>query len=288
MNMETVEFNDYMSGILEMVYEKIGSKMSTRQLVKTNYFRIKTAFYEDEKPEIVVNDILKKYKKNINESSMINESKNFNEPIRMVVRDITNIVKSKEYGSYSLPEDVPGSHNFEYDFDNDHKKFNISRSYNIPPFSIELTYDANFNMDEPYMVNAAILYDNETISMVVIINPEHFPQLMYDLIADVNDLVAHEIEHVFQEFGMRPEEEVHYKEEGEEEPEGVEYYTQKHEIPAQLKGIIRVAKLRKQPIEQVIMDWFKRSKYAHQLNDEEINYIVDFLSNEYKQRYGTV
>lgn len=286
--METVEFNDYMSGILEMVYEKIGSKMSTRQLVKTNYFRIKTAFYEYEKPEIVVNDILKKYKKNINESSMINESKNFNEPIRMVVRDITNIVKSKEYGSYSLPEDVPGSHNFEYDFDNDHKKFNISRSYNIPPFSIELTYDANFNMDEPYMVNAAILYDNETISMVVIINPEHFPQLMYDLIADVNDLVAHEIEHVFQEFGMRPEEEVHYKEEGEEEPEGVEYYTQKHEIPAQLKGIIRVAKLRKQPIEQVIMDWFKRSKYAHQLNDEEINYIVDFLSNEYKQRYGTV
>jgi len=286
--METVEFNDYMSGILEMVYKKIGSKMGARQLVKTNYFRIKTAFYEDEKPEMVVNDILKEHKKHINESLIINETKNINEPIRLIVRDITNIVKSKEYGSYSLPEDIPGSHNFEYDFDNDYKKFNISRSYNIPPFSIELTYDANFNMDEPYMVNAALLDDNETIGMVVIINPEHFPQLMYDLIADVNDLVAHEIEHVFQEYGMRPEDEIHYKEEGEEEPDGIEYYTQKHEIPAQLKGIIRVAKLRKQPIEQVIMDWFKRSKYAHQLNDEEINYMVNFLSNEYKQRYGTV
>ena len=288
MNMETVEFNDYMSGILEMVYEKIGSKMGARQLVKTNYFRIKTAFYEDEKPESVVDNILKPYKRYIKESVMINEVKSIDEPIRMIVRDITNIVKSKEYGSYSLPEDIPGSHNFEYDFDNDYKKFNISRSYNIPPFSIELTYDANFNMDEPYMVNAALLDDNETIGMVVIINPEHFPQLMYDLIADVNDLVAHEIEHVFQEYGMRPEDEVHYKEEGEEEPDGIEYYTQKHEIPAELKGIIRVAKLRKQPIEQVIMDWFKRSKYAHQLNDEEINYMVNFLSNEYKQRYGTV
>jgi hypothetical protein len=286
--METLEFNDYISGILEMIYEKVGSRMNAKQLVKNNYFRIKTAFYEDEKPDTVVNSILKSHKKNIKESVMINEAKDINEPIRMIVRDITNIIKSKEYGSYNLPEDVSSSHNLEYDFDSDYKKFNISRAYNIPPFSIELTYDANFNMDEPYMLNAALLDDNETIGMVIIINPEHFPQLMYDLIADVNDLVAHEIEHIFQEYGMRPEDESNYKLDGDEETKGIDYYTQKHEIPAQLKGIIRVAKLRKQPIEQVIMDWFKRSKYAHQLNDDEVIYMVDFLSNEYKQRYGTI
>lgn len=288
MIMETLEFNDYISGILEMIYEKVGSRMNAKQLVKNNYFRIKTAFYEDEKPDTVVNSILKSHKKNIKESVMINEAKDINEPIRMIVRDITNIIKSKEYGSYNLPEDVSSSHNLEYDFDSDYKKFNISRAYNIPPFSIELTYDANFNMDEPYMLNAALLDDNETIGMVIIINPEHFPQLMYDLIADVNDLVAHEIEHIFQEYGMRPEDESNYKLDGDEETKGIDYYTQKHEIPAQLKGIIRVAKLRKQPIEQVIMDWFKRSKYAHQLNDDEVIYMVDFLSNEYKQRYGTI
>jgi len=286
--METLEFNDYISGILEMIYEKVGSRMNAKQLVKNNYFRIKTAFYEDEKPDTVVNSILKSHKKNIKESVMINEAKDINEPIRMIVRDITNIIKSKEYGSYNLPEDVSSSHNLEYDFDSDYKKFNISRAYNIPPFSIELTYDANFNMDEPYMLNASLLDDNETIGMVIIINPEHFPQLMYDLIADVNDLVAHEIEHIFQEYGMRPEDESNYKLDGDEETKGIDYYTQKHEIPAQLKGIIRVAKLRKQPIEQVIMDWFKRSKYAHQLNDDEVIYMVDFLSNEYKQRYGTI
>ena len=286
--METLEFNDYISGILEMIYEKVGSRMNAKQLVKNNYFRIKTAFYEDEKPDTVVNSILKSHKKNIKESVMINEAKDINEPIRMIVRDITNIIKSKEYGSYNLPEDVSSSYNLEYDFDSDYKKFNISRAYNIPPFSIELTYDANFNMDEPYMLNASLLDDNETIGMVIIINPEHFPQLMYDLIADVNDLVAHEIEHIFQEYGMRPEDESNYEMDGDEETKGIDYYTQKHEIPAQLKGIIRVAKLRKQPIEQVIMDWFKRSKYAHQLNDDEVIYMVDFLSNEYKQRYGTI
>ena len=286
--METLEFNDYISGILEMIYEKVGSRMNAKQLVKNNYFRIKTAFYEDEKPETVVNSVLKSHKKNIKESVIINEAKDINEPIRMIVRDITNIIKSKEYGSYNLPEDVSSSYNLEYDFDSDYKKFNISRAYNIPPFSLELTYDANFNIDEPYMLNASLLDDNETIGMVIIINPEHFPQLMYDLIADVNDLVAHEIEHIFQEYGMRPEDESNYKLDGDEETKGIDYYTQKHEIPAQLKGIIRVAKLRKQPIEQVIMDWFKRSKYAHQLNDDEVIYMVDFLSNEYKQRYGTI
>ena len=177
MIMETLEFNDYISGILEMIYEKVGSRMNAKQLVKNNYFRIKTAFYEDEKPDTVVNSILKSHKKNIKESVMINEAKDINEPIRMIVRDITNIIKSKEYGSYNLPEDVSSSHNLEYDFDSDYKKFNISRAYNIPPFSIELTYDANFNMDEPYMLNASLLDDNETIGMVIIINPEHFPQL---------------------------------------------------------------------------------------------------------------
>ena len=39
--------------------------------------------------------------------------------------------------------------------------------------------------------------DGDTISILIIINPEHYPSLMYDLIADINDVVAHEIEHLY-------------------------------------------------------------------------------------------
>ena len=221
----------------------------------------------------------------IKETKIINEGNSIDEPIRRIVRDIVNIVKTKEYGNHNLPEDLALSNELEYDFDTDFKKLRISRSYNIPPFSIELSYDANVTMDEPYMVNAALLSDGDTIAVLIIINPDKYPSFMYDLVADINDVVAHEIEHVFQENYMRPEDEIHQVEDGDESPEGKEYYMQAHEIPAELKGIMRVAKLRRQSINQVISDWFKRSKYAHQLNDEDTKELIDFLSNEYKNRY---
>jgi hypothetical protein len=101
-------------------------------------------------------------------------------------------------------------------------------------------------------------------------------------------MVIHEIEHIFQENFMRPEDEIHWSDEDIDGQTSMEYNTQKHEIHAQIMGLYRVAKLRKQPIEMVIQDWFKRSKYAHQLNDEEINNIVKILTTEYEKRYGTI
>lgn len=281
------EFEDYFGGILQTIKETVGSSSYARHLGRKNYFRIKTGFYEDENPETIANEILLSVKDSINESVILNEAKGITEPIRKIVRDLTNIVKTQNYGEHNLPEDLD-NHQLEYDFDDDYKKLNISRSYNIPPFSIEFTYDVNYNMDEPYMVNGSLLSDGDTIAIILIINPEKYPTFMYDLIADLNDIVAHEIEHLFQENFMRPEEEISWREEGDEEPEGKDYYMQKHEIPAQLKGIMRVARLRKQSIEQVISDWFKRSKYAHQLNDNDVDYMVKFLTSEYNKRYGTV
>ena len=197
------EFQDYYDGIIETITNSVGSESYARNLGKNNYFRIKTGFYEDENPETITNELLLTVKESINESNIINEAKGINEPIRRIVRDITNIVKSENYGEYFLPEDITQTNEIEYDFDNDFKKLNISRSYNIPSFSIELTYNADYSINEPYMVNGALMSDGDTISILIIINPKHYPSLMYDLIADINDLIAHEIEHLFQENYMR-------------------------------------------------------------------------------------
>lgn len=279
------EFEDYYNGIIRTISDSTGSNSYARNLGKKNYFRIKTGFYEDESPKTVSNELLMTIKENLKESKSINESKGIDGPIRRIVRDITNIVKSQEYGEHNLPEDITDTNDLEYDFDLDFKKLNVSKSYNIPSFSVELSYDANVTMDEPYMINGALMSDGDTIAVVIIINPKKYPSFMYDLIADINDIVAHEIEHVFQENFMRPEEEIH-QEDGKEQPDGKDYYKQSHEIPAELKGIIRVAKLRRQPIKQVIGDWFKRSQYAHQLNDKDSLELISFLSDEYEKRYG--
>ena len=222
-----------------------------------------------------------------NFNEVISEAKGINEPIRHISRDITNIVKSQNYNNYYLPEDTTNGGELMYDFYNEYKKFGVSRSYTIPTFSIELRYESDLNMDEPYMINGAVMDDDETISIVIIINPNHYPSLMYDLVVDINDLVAHEIEHIFQNNNMRPDSEISSPKKG-EEPEGKEYYKQSHELPAQLKGFKRISKLRKQPIKKVIEDWFSRSKYAHQLSDEDssevISYLVNYYNNEFKPK----
>ena len=243
----------------------------------------------------IIDKSLKQFNRfNVDESStthqnfneVISEAKGINEPIRHISRDITNIVKSQNYNNYYLPEDTTNGGELMYDFYNEYKKFGVSRSYTIPTFSIELRYESDLNMGEPYMINGAVMDDDETISIVIIINPNHYPSLMYDLVADINDLVAHEIEHIFQNNNMRPDSEISSLKKG-EESKGKEYYKQSHELPAQLKGFKRISKLRKQPIKKVIEDWFSRSKYAHQLSDEDSSKVISHLVDYYNSKYKT-
>lgn len=282
--MLSVEFQDYYNDILNTISRSIGSSGYSKKLCKNNYFRIKTGFYEDENPNDIVDEILLSVKDSLNESVLLNEAKSIYEPIRQIVRSIIDIVKSEEYGDYNLPEDI--SDVFEYDFEYDYQKYNLSRSYNIPSFSIELNYQWNQTIKEPYMINASLLSDGDTIYITIIINPKHYPQLLYDLIADLNDIILHEIEHIYQDNYMRPEDEMKNPDINTSDMTSFEYYQLPHEVPAQLVGLKRIAKLRKQPINKTIEDWIIRNKYNHDLTEIETIKLVDFLTKEYEKRYG--
>lgn len=276
-------FSEYGSEVIRWVNREMKKRLM-RKNVRSSYER---EIPEQMSPELA-QDLEAFHNIKINE--MINESKGISEPIRYVVRDITDIIKSETPGEYYLPEDTTETNEIEYDFKKDFQKFGISRSYNIPSFSIELLYNISDkkDMDVPYMINGALMSDGDTISIIIIINPEEYPSLMYNLVADINDVVAHEIEHIFQQNNMRPEGEVYNDDKDKSQPKDKEYYKQPHELPAQLKGFKRVSKLRKQPIEKVMKDWFSRSKYAHQLSDEDssevISYLVNYYNNEFKPK----
>jgi hypothetical protein len=85
---------------------------------------------------------------------------------------------------------------------------------------------------------------------------------------------------------LRPEEEISPKDPDVETPKDKTYYLQAHEIPAELKGFRRIVKLRKQKPEQVIRDWFNRTREIHQLDDNDINELVGVLTQKYEQYYG--
>ena len=280
-SMMSEEFKDYYDGIMEMVVVKTNNLPYAKSLVNKNYFRIKTGFYEDTNPETIVEELVFQVKEHLKErgslilEGVIVESSVTDAPVRQIVRDLVNIIKSKETGNYSLPEDISDGDDFEYNFKN------------IPFFSVEFDYTEDYNIDDDYLINAVLFNEDFTISIKLIINPKFYPQSMYDIIADLNDVLAHEIEHIYKLSWKRPEEEMDiYSDREDERPQDKEYYLQSHEIPAQFKGLRRINKLRKEKMSKTIRDWFKRNQGVHKLSDRDIEDISTHLSKLFKEKYG--
>lgn len=267
------EFEDYYNGIVEIVKQKLPNPKYADNISRKNYFRIKTGFYEDELPNDVVKDVLFSVnetvlKKNISES-LLHEKSGTDGPVREVVKDITKIIKQGIRGEFYLPEEF-NEDRMSYEFDS------------LPTFSIilNLTYDSS--LDSQYYMNADV--DEESlIVMDLIINPSNYPQSLYNIIGDLNETIRHEIEHILQDAGRRPDDEVYM---GGKIPTDKEYYKQPHEVPAEIKGFRRLVKLRKSSPEKVIKDWFIRNQNVHGLSDEDINELTDFLVEKYKEYYG--
>lgn len=275
------EFKDYYDGIMEMVVVKTNSIPYAKSLVGKNYFRIKTGFYEDEDPDKIVNDLVYQIKEHIKErgklilEGVIVESSVTDAPVREIVRTLTNIIKTKETKTYYLPEEISDGERHEYDF----KK--------IPEFSVEFNYNMDTTLDDDYIIDGRTVDDGFTVVIDLIINPKFYPSVMYDVIGDLNDLIAHEIEHIYQDAWKRPKSEIDpYEGREDERPTDKEYYKQPHEVPAELAGFRRVNKLRKEPIEKTIRDWFERNRNVHNLEDEDIDELTEFLTQKYNERYG--
>ena len=274
------EFKDYYDGIMEMVVVKTNSIPYAKSLVGKNYFRIKTGFYEDTNPETIVEELVFQIKEHLKErgklllEGVLVESSVTDAPIREIVRSLTNIIKTRETRTHYLPEEISDGETFEYKFKN------------IPTFSVELNYDMDAMLEDDYKIDGKTVDDGDIIVIDLVINPNFFPAVMYDVIGDLNDLIAHELEHIYQDAWKRPKSEMDpYEGKEGERPKDKEYYKQPHEVPAELAGFRRVNKLRKEPIEKTIRDWFERNRNVHNLDDEDIDELTEFLTQKYNERY---
>jgi hypothetical protein len=193
-------------------------------------------------------------KQSILESDMSRMSKI---AVRTTVTDIVYKLKDGKEGTFYLPGDEAE----EYQFTN--LPFN---------YSVELTLQIDENMNG-YQMNGYYSSDDNIIEIIIRYNPKTLRKNFYNIIGQLNDIVAHELEHGFQ-----------YNIDGkvyEESPsESFEYYTQPDEITAQRVGFRRVAKLRKLPYKDVVRDWFKDHKDIHGLTDDEMNEVVRIILND--------
>jgi hypothetical protein len=197
---------------------------------------------------------------------LLNEGSKWDQPIRTMVRDIVTIIKNDDTGSWLLPIDV--SDNTEYKF------------YNTPGVQIYFDWDYDYNIDGEYYLNGDYDGNTDTMNVILMINPKYHPQSMYDIVADLNDIVRHEYEHHLQEWGYADEEET-----GKDSRRGISYYLKKNEIPAEIEGFRRIVKLRKETPEKVIKDWFQRHKNIHKFSDKQLSRLLPQLVDYYYKYY---
>jgi len=190
---------------------------------------------------------------------IINEDNRMRQPIREIVKDIISVVKNENDGEFYLPEYFEDRDSMTYEFNG------------LDSFSVEVLIE-----DGPYGVNASFLRDYNTILVTIRYDKNNKKSILYKLIGELNEVIAHEIRHLKQQKTNMFDLDV-------EEPESpLEYYIQPHEIDAQYFGFKRLSRLLKKPLSKVVKDWFDTHKDLHRLNDDEIKIVINKILNHKK------
>jgi hypothetical protein len=261
LNVVIIGLNDKLSQLLftpenneqgKMIAKSFESRLykfySDLNLEMTRFLRI-----FDENIRTTIDSLTFDVQKPITESNMSRMSRI---AVRTTVKDILNIIKDKEPGEFYLP----GEDGEEYSFTN------------LPfTYSVDLYVEIDNNLDG-YSVGGNFSSEDDVIEIAIKFNPKTLRKNIYNIIGELNDIVAHELEHGFQ-----------YITEGKvyQEPpsDSLGYYTQPDEIKAQRVGLRRLAKLRKLPFNDVVSEWFDTHRDIHGLTENEqeivINEILD-------------
>jgi hypothetical protein len=187
--------------------------------------------------------------------SFILEGAEMRQEIRTVVRDIIQIFKQEEEGEFYLPSDLTDE--MEYEF----PKFNLE---------VELIIQQSEDVDD-FLLNAELYRDEGIIAIVIMYNPKNKTKSLYNLVGELNELVAHELRHLYQQAYGTHDIEV-------EEPEDpFEYYMQPHEIDAQIAGFKRMSQITRKPFEEVVRNWFEKNKDIHRLNDDQKEKVIQTI-----------
>lgn len=182
--------------------------------------------------------------------------------IREIVTDIVKIFKTNYEGTFLLPEDINVNKNY----------YELSRLNDSLQIELSLTMDENI---DDFVIDASYYHNESVITIEIDYNPENKKIMMYNLIGELNEIIAHELRHVEQKskktFSFDKNEDFV------EIEDPFEYYTQPKELDAQLHGFKRLSKLTKKPLDFVVKNWFDTHKNFHRLNDDQQKEVINMI-----------
>ena len=206
---------------------------------------------------VICTKVVNETSDNINES-LIMEGK-YDRIVRQIVNDILSVFKSKKVGGFSLPEDLRETDLY----------------YDYPQFKKEFGVFVNFEQSddvETFEVDGDLYYDDDTIEILVITNPNSGNEILNNLVNELNEVVRHEIEHIIQyDGGMKRKK---------EPTDSEKYYMQQHELDAQKAGFKRRARREKNDMETLVRNWFKKYPHKHTLNPEQQERVIQKILSE--------
>lgn len=200
--------------------------------------------------------------KTIRKSILLEDNRN-RDVIRTIVRDIVQAFKDNDEGEFYLPEDVSGNH-----------------YYNVPKLSseivVELTIEPDSEIDD-YMINAEYFRDVDIFGITIVYNPDNKQRSLYGIVGELNEVIAHELRHVHQKTKGTYDLSV-------EEPEDPYlYYTQPHEVDAQVHGFKRMSQITRKPFEVLVKNWFDTHKDLHGMDDDDVKKVIQVIV-DYKNK----
>ena len=208
-------------------------------------------------PEAILTEVVNEVEPMKMNESIITEAR-YDNVIRTLVKDIISLYKFQREGEFSLPEDIRGEENMTYSF---------------PEFKNQFSIDLNLAKDDDVdtvEVDAAYYREEDIIEVTIVSNPEIGLHNIQELIGELNETIRHELEHVSQyqkgyDFPIK-------------EPKNpLKYYTQPHELEAQLAGFKRRSRKENRDLEEVIRGWFRRNEKNHRLKPKQVEILINKL-----------
>ena len=191
-----------------------------------------------------------------------------------LVNDLMTVYDTGTSGYYQLPDDVPGSKFVYYEFEG------------FPSFSVECTINFDLEGNDYIDVDGNFIHDGNdeddedndyVVEVTINVNPKYIVDAREDVKDELFDIVGHELAHMIQK-------ESHYDFPSDELTEPLKYYTQEHELEAQLVGFILKSRKTGKLIDDVVRDFFEGKKVKFNLSSSMIEELTTLVLKYIKEK----
>jgi len=205
-----------------------------------------------------ITDIDPKYMteaKKLNVNSNIFEDK-FEYIVDKLVSDVMNVFRQNQKGRIVLPEDL-GDEEMVYDFPEINGVFTVNLDIKTDPNMTGIETDGESDVED-------------NIDIEITTNPELTENDLKELEYELHEILVHELTHIIQQ-------DLQYNFPKRKPKKPYNYYSQRHELEAQIAGFKRRAKLENKPFEEILRNWLKKYVKRHGMNLEETEKLIKLI-----------